>query len=113
MAIPEQPDWQPVVELYEQLPDSTIQRAERATRNVSFALPRDKVFDLRLVYPDEVEDILETDPTISALGEQPAEHAYQADDRAERIRTRRTIVVLALMSLSKDNTGPDAPLVAA
>lgn len=107
MTNPEElPEWQPVVDLHGKLSADIIRRAERATRTVGFALPADKVFDLRLIYPDDVEQILENDPTIVALGNQVLEHAYQADERAERIRTRRTIVILSLLSLHEDSADP-------
>lgn len=113
MAQSSAPEWETVASLHTELGSDIVHRAERATRAVNFALPSDKVFDLSIIYPDEIEDILEQDSTLIALAKVTAEHAYQLEERAERIRTRRTIVVLSLLSLQGDSSGPDRPSLAA
>lgn len=106
----ELPEWQPLLDLYRTMHEALIKRAERATRRASFALPLDKALDLRCIYPEQLEEAIEQDPALQAIEAQPISHAYEAEERAERIRTRRTAIVLSAL-LWHDNIPQDNPPV--
>lgn len=109
----ELPEWQPLLDLYRTMSEELIKRAERATRHAGFALPLDKALDLRCIYPEPLEATIEQDTTLQAIQAQPISHAYEAEERAERIRTRRTVIALSALlwhdNIPRDNPPADQP----
>jgi hypothetical protein len=111
---------QPLLDVYHLLRPDQITRAERATRNPSFKLPAENLLDLTCLYADEVESIIDQDPSIQAITQQTFEHAYQLEERTQRLRTRRTVLALSLLALSHtphpsddSSPSPNSPQVAA